>query len=266
MDYKIIYKALEDYFHPETCTEVFDTIGESFHNTDDIQMAYTACFASDEMFQKLEALGAHDCMVFTHHPTQQKDKPMPSSPKPSQWAKDFMNANRINLFTYHIPLDRNSLYSPGNNLAKALGIVPYDEFYLQNQVLMGVICNSNFKTQQEVADKLEKVVGHEVKLYAYGPDELNGGRIAIMAGGASNPNIYEELRQKGVSLFITGITTQIYDWTKRNHTAAKEAGVSILGGTHYSTEKFAPMSMVTFFENLGVPSQFIEETPMMWDM
>ena len=266
MNYKIIYKALEDYFHPETCTEVFDSIGETFHFTDEIDKAYTACFASDEVFHKLETMGAHDCMLFTHHPRQQKDRPVENSPRVSEWAAEFMKANRINLFSYHIPLDRNSLYSPGNNLAKAIGAVPYDEFYLQNLVLMGVICNTSFRTQQEVADKLAEVVGHEVKLYPYGPDELKGGRIAIMAGGASNPDIYEELRQKGVSLFITGISTQLYDWTQRNHQAAKAAGVSILGGTHYSTEKFAPMSMVSFFENLGLPSEFIEETPMMWDM
>ena len=174
MDYRIIYKALEDYFHPESCTEVFDTIGEQFHFTDEIERVYTACFSSDEVFRKLEALGAHDCMVFTHHPTQQKTGIMPHSPKPSEWAVGFMKQNRINLFSYHIPLDRNSFYSPGNNLAKAIGAVPFDEFYLQNQVLMGVICNTGFKTQQEAASRLEQAVGHDVRLYPYGPKELEG--------------------------------------------------------------------------------------------
>jgi hypothetical protein len=39
-----------------------------------------------------------------------------------------------------------------------------------------------------------------------------------------------------------------------------------LGGTHYSTEKFACMAMTKYFEKLGLPSEFIEDAPGLADL
>ena len=50
------------------------------------------------------------------------------------------------------------------------------------------------------------------------------------------------------------------------HISAKENGVNILAGTHYSTEKFACMKMVEYFSRLGVPGEFIPDLPCMEDM
>ncbi|MBR4860573.1 MAG: hypothetical protein IKU09_00055 [Firmicutes bacterium] len=38
------------------------------------------------------------------------------------------------------------------------------------------------------------------------------------------------------------------------------------GGCHYSTEKYAPMAMVKFFEGLGMEAEFIEEAPHLSEM
>ena len=37
--------------------------------------------------------------------------------------------------------------------------------------------------------------------------------------------------------------------------------VSLVGGTHYSTEKFALIAMTRFFEGLGLECTFLPETP-----
>ena len=42
---------------------------------------------------------------------------------------------------------------------------------------------------------------------------------------------------------------------------AQKNAVSLVGGTHYSTEKYAVMEMVKFFENLGLECEFLPETP-----
>ena len=57
------------------------------------------------------------------------------------------------------------------------------------------------------------------------------------------------------------MTSPEIPWVARNHAAAKAAGVSLVGGTHYSTEKFAVMEMVKFFQNLGLEAEFLPETP-----
>jgi len=39
-----------------------------------------------------------------------------------------------------------------------------------------------------------------------------------------------------------------------------------LGGTHYSTEKFACKKMCKYFEEKGLPARFIEGEPVMADL
>ena len=266
MTAKELYAALDAEFRPWECTEVFDTIGLEFENTETISKVYTAAFASAEVLDALEARGAHDCMLFTHHPVPQKEDLLKEYPPIPQELADRLAANRITLFTYHIPLDRIGTWSVGINLAKAIGVTPEEEFYEQNQVRMGLICSSSYQTVTELAEAIEAALGHPVKIYLYGEEELPGGRMALMGGGASNPAIYEELRTKGINVFFTGMTTKQVPWIARIHEAARAAGVSLIGGCHYSTEKYAPMEMVKFFESLGLEAEFIEETPHLNEM
>ena len=39
---------------------------------------------------------------------------------------------------------------------------------------------------------------------------------------------------------------------------SQENEINIIGATHYSTEKFACISMVKYFESLGIPAEFLE--------
>ena len=240
-----LYRWLEWTFQPQTCTEVFPVIGLQEDNTEEITRVYTATFASPEVFEQLERLDANTCMLFTHHPKPQRMNTADPPPKiPQKWL-DFLKERHISLFTYHIPLDR---------------------IFEQNLVRMGVVCTSPFSTATELAQAMERVVGHAVKLYRYGEVALSRGRFAIMAGGAKNTQIYEQLRDWGVNTFITGVTNPEVLWVGAIHKAAKANAVNLLGGTHYSTEKFAPMQMCRYFEAFGLPSEFLSETPRMTEL
>ena len=157
-------------------------------------------------------------------------------------------------------------FKPDNEALSLACKGDYEEFYEQNQVRMGLLCHTPFTTVSQFAQRVREVLGHEIRVYPYGDEQLMGGNIALMGGGASNPNIYAELREKGVNLFLTGITWPEIPWVARNHAAAKEHGVTLVGGTHYSTEKFAPMEMVKFFEGLGLACEFIPETPRLQEL
>lgn len=111
-----LYRWLEWTFQPQTCTEVFPVIGLQEDNTEEITRVYTATFASPEVFEQLERLDANTCMLFTHHPKPQRLNTADPPPQiPQKWL-DFLKERHISLFTYHIPLDRNSPFSPGVNL------------------------------------------------------------------------------------------------------------------------------------------------------
>ena len=261
-----IYAALEREFRPWECTEVFSTMGLQYDHTDRIRKVYTATFVSDEAVDVIVNRGETDVLLFTHHPVSQKKDLTKDSPPLTAELVEKLRKNRISVFNYHIPLDRVSPWSPGTNLAKAVGLTPYESFYEQNLVKMGLLCDSPFRTLTEFAHAAEQALGHPVKVYPYGGEELPEGKVSLMGGGASNPNIYAELREKGINLFLTGITWPEIPWVARNHAAAKEHGVTLVGGTHYSTEKFAPMEMVKFFEGLGLESEFIPETPRLQEL
>lgn len=64
---------------------------------------------------------------------------------------------------------------------------------------------------------------------------------------------------------VTGITAQ-RPHSQSAHDFAKEHGISLLGGTHYSTEKFACIAMCEYFEKLGLEAEFIPEEPLFEDL
>ena len=128
---------------------------------------------ADQVFEQLERLDANTCMLFTHHPKPQRLNTADPPPQiPQKWL-DFLKERRISLFTYHIPLDRNSPFSPGVNLARALGAEPYDSFFEQNLVRMGVVCTSPFSTATELAQAMERV--REIAAMGTGCVEIKSG-------------------------------------------------------------------------------------------
>lgn len=258
----LLYDRLRDDFRPDECTDVVDLIGLQKDFCPEITRVYTATFAGTEVMDQLFMRDAHDCLLFTHHPSPQRKSPFdPPGKVPQSYWKE-LEDRRIALFSYHIPLDRNGSYSPGNNLAKHMGLSVYDDrFYYQDLVYMGVLCDSPFHSVWDLSQRLKETTKGPVRTYLYGDETLMDGRVAIMAGGASNPDIYRELAQKGINAFITGVTNPKISWVAPLHEAAKRFKVTLIGGTHCATEKFAPMEMVKYFERLGLPAEFIDEMP-----
>ena len=113
---------------------------------------------------------------------------------------------------------------------------------------------------------MEEVLGHRASRYAFGEDRLPGGLVAIMPGGAKSTEIYRQLHDMDINLFITGVTNETIDWVRPTHEEARRWGVSILGGTHCSTEMFAPRSLAPFFKELGLDTQYIPDEPNMEDL
>jgi len=115
-----------------------------------------------------------------------------------------------------------------------------------------------------VSDYAE-AVGHEVKLYNYGSNAIAWEKIALVAGGGMDTEMLKEIAAEGINTLVTGVTV-LNDFSKERHDFAKEHGINIIGGTHYSSEKYACIAMCDYFETLELKAEFIADEPCMADL
>jgi putative NIF3 family GTP cyclohydrolase 1 type 2 len=231
----------------------------------EINKIYTAVFSSREIIQKILDDGSQDAMLFVHHPLtwdirkssevfQQMD---------AELLKQF-NDRRISIYNLHVPLDNYGEHSTSVTFEKTLEIKPEKPFAPYFGALVGVFGKTDSTTIQDLRKTFENAIGHKVRLYDYGNNEIKNRTVAVVAGGGLNETI-EEIEQNNINVLVTGITVK-NDYTKKAHEFAEKHKINILGGTHYSTERFACISMVDYFKKLGLPSEFLEDEPIMEDM
>ena len=93
-------------------------------------------------------------------------------------------------------------------------------------------------------------------------------RLDWSLGGGNDPEMVKELVKLGINTYVTGVTkiNESYAPSVEFHKVAKENGINVIGATHYSTEKFACIAMVGYFEKLGLPTKFISDEPGLADL
>jgi putative NIF3 family GTP cyclohydrolase 1 type 2 len=233
--------------------------------TDHINKVYTAVFPSVRVFQRILADNTTDAMLFLHHPAVWDIRMAP---------KVFLEMDResllklrerkISIYNLHVPLDNYGPYSTSFAFARALEIRPIKPFAPYFGGLAGVIGKTSLPTVHEMKTVFENVVGHTVSLYHNGADEILDGRVAVIAGGGLTEAI-EEIAAEKVNTFITGITAKS-SFTSKAHEFAGRHGINVLGGTHYSTEAFACISILDYFRSIGLPAEFVADEPGLTDL
>jgi len=172
---------------------------------------------------------------------------------------------RISIYAIHVPLDNFGLYSTSRSLTDALGIEIIEPFCEYRGSLAGVIGKTKCKTTGELNYLFSNTVDHQTKLYPYGDADIKDGKVAIVAGGGNDMDVLPAVAEKGVNTLITGITVNNERYAEV-HQYEKVNRINILGGTHYSTEKFACIKMVDYFIHCGLSSEFISDLPCMEDI
>lgn len=278
-----LYTKLEkDFIKPglsdewaEHMEKVKDFLSDSFvkrsmglvcDNSQQINRVYTAVFPTDEVMKYILAQKAEDAMLFVHHPSIWDITKAPQVFQ--QMNRDLLKkfkARRISVYNLHVPLDNYGKYSTSSTLTKALEIKPRKPFAPYFGALCGVFGKTKLRTTTDLSRKFEGVVGHRVSLYQYGSPNIKDGIVAVIAGGGNDVEMLQEITKEEVNTFITGITALNYH-SQKAHDFAKEHKINILGGTHYSTEKFACISMCDYFRKLGLECQFIEGKPGLEDL
>jgi putative NIF3 family GTP cyclohydrolase 1 type 2 len=168
------------------------------------------------------------------------------------FLKEFKK-RKIAIYVLHAPLDDFGLYSTSYTLASKMKLNLLTTFHKYATCSAGLICTSSFENISQLKEVFEKTIGHKSKLYLYGDKNIKDKKIGVIAGGGNTFNSIKELIQEGAEILITGVTrmTDSYKPSIETHNFAKENKISILGGTHYSTEKFACQAMCSYFQNLG---------------
>lgn len=232
----------------------------------EINHVYSAVFPSNDVMKKILDDGACDAMLFVHHPSIWDIRKAPEvfSQMDRDLLKQFKD-KRISIYNLHTPLDNYGKYSTSVSLANALSFEIIKPFAYSDGALCGVISKTNLKSVIDLQKKFQKILGHQASLYNYGDNIINENKVAIVAGGGNKLEILKEVYKEGINTFITGITCK-NEHSKIAHEFAEKNRINILGGTHYSTEKFACISMINYFTEFGLSAKYIDDKPVMEDM
>ena len=250
----------------EYVTESFreTRMGLVLDNTEEIRKVYTAVFPSSKALDYLLATGEKNVLLFTHHPMNwfPDEGGVPFRNIPIEYLKRLKD-REISYYAIHVPLDRNGPYGTTASLARVLDIEKEDEFFEYYGVLVGIIGKTEHKSLSDLAKHFEETVGHQIKIWEYGSSEIPDQRVALVAGGGNDPDVAKEIVDAGVKTFITGVTQKNPGWepSLKFHEICEENRINVIGGTHYSTEKFACIAVTEFFKKLGIPAEFVEDEP-----
>lgn len=232
---------------------------------DNINKVYTAVFPSEGVMEKILSGGVTDAMLFVHHAAIWDIRRPVVFYNMDKTLLEKFKENRISIFNFHVPLDSFSNFSTGKTLSDALGIETVRPFFQYRGGLAGIIGKTKCKNADELNRLFSDTLGHQTKLYLYGDSKIKDGTVAVAAGGGNDPSLVSEMLENGVKTLITGITAH-NEFSAAVHALEKAHGINVLGGTHYSTEKFACQKMCAYFESLGLASVFIGEKPVYEDM
>lgn len=230
----------------------------------EIKKVYTAVFPEEKVIKKILAKKETDILLFVHHPMVWDITKKPIFTSIPEKDLKIMKERRISVYNLHVPLDNFGRYSTTNTLARELGVKVETQFAPYFGARCGVIGTIDIDSVKKLEKVYEKAVGHKVKLYKYGLDKIKDKRIALVAGGGNDLDILETI-PKGINIYVTGITAKS-DYSKKSHEYLKEKKINLLGGTHYSTEKFACIAMVDYFKKQGLLCEFIPGKPVMEDL
>jgi putative NIF3 family GTP cyclohydrolase 1 type 2 len=236
-------------------------MGLVLDNAETIKKVYTATIPDLDILDKLLLTNERDILLFSHH-AMGYDPTLPGFPFydiPEAYLS-LLKQQRISFYVLHAPLDKNGEFSTSVNLAKHLDLQIIDEFCHYMGIKCGVICQTEKITADELAAYMESRIGHEVKLRKNGKDKIHNGLVAVAAGGGNVDFAAREIAELGINLYVTGCTRQVpsFEPVVEFHRIVEDEQINVIGASHYTTEKYACQAMVDYFENLGIPAEFLE--------
>ncbi len=158
----------------------------------------------------------------------------------------------IALYAAHLPLDAHQEVGHNITIAQKLGlnnIEPFALYYSKPIGMKGKLPTP--KPFQKIVAVLEKVFGQARGFLQFGSEKIES--IGVVAGSATEPQLFKELKAQNIDLFVTG---------EPKHGAyhlAQEFGLNIFYGHHYVTETFGMKALgIHLQKQLHIPTIFID--------
>ena len=233
--------------------------------TDEVKKVYTTVFLSEKVLSKILNDNVTNAMLFSHHPTNWSLKEHNGNYAAEEEYIKKLKERNVSVYVLHHPLDNFGKYSTCGTLANKLQIDIEKPAFLYFGALCGVIGTTNCKTINELHDHYSKTVGHKTSLYLYGDENIAGERVAICPGGGNAMFVINEMIKNNIKTLITGVTI-VNDYSRETHELEKTNHINVFGGTHYSTERYAPIEMCKYFNDLELLSEFVEDEPDLYDL
>ena len=233
-------------------------MGLMFDFSKEIKKVVTCTFPSKESISKIKG---EDILVVSHHAANWDIR---NAPEVFEYLDESivldMKKRRISLYVLHVPLDEDHEFGTSVCLSEVLGLKKIKAFYNYHGALAGLL-NEEYDLNS-LLKKCEDLVKHNVGFYNYGE---NKGKVSVVGGGGLDKRVLDEMVSLNSNILVTGITIL----NKRNnelHEFCLANKINLIGLTHYSSEKFAMIKLLKYFEKLGLNSEFIEETPVLEDI
>ena len=273
-DFLLSETGIESWYMPEIEAYVTRTFSEKSEGlvldfTRDINKVYTMVFPDTDILENIINRGESNLLLFAHHPPIWTFSGGHEFMRtiPVALVKQLQSMN-IALYSLHIPLDHCGAYSTCYTFAGELEIRITNDCFPYCGVNTGIIGVSPYTGLTEFYNHIEAKLKHPIKLYRYGSNNIENNKVAIVTGYGNELEVLEEVKHNTVNTFITGFTHNVQGLSSSTnaHQFAEQNGINLIGTTHYTSEKYACMKMVQYYEKKGLMSEFIEGKPNLNDL
>jgi putative NIF3 family GTP cyclohydrolase 1 type 2 len=264
------YEALDvDYralFEPDFCQR-FN--GLMLRGGDRVREVFCAAFPSPDILEALLAQTRDDALLFTHHPIDMEVGGVGFLPLAPEHL-EALRAKGVSLYACHAPMDVHDEIGTNAAIVAALGVEVERGFAPYGLGLAGRLGTLPSTSLDALVRQVRNVFGVErVDLGGAQPERVT--RLAIVAGGGDDVELFQAAEAWGADAYLTG------EWTTRatppgeaerawaaGNRAACQAYVegsemAFVAVSHAASEHLVMVAqMVDWFRRAGLPAVCLE--------
>jgi putative NIF3 family GTP cyclohydrolase 1 type 2 len=245
--------------------------GLMLRSGDAVGEVYCAAFPTLGVLAQLLDRTAGDALLFLHHPIDMEVAGrgfLPIQPD----VLERLRERGVSIYACHAPLDCHDILGTNASIAEAFGAHVTRNTAPYGIGFAGRVGTIHPTTLDDLIDRGKEVFGVDrVDVGGARPEPIT--RVAIVAGGGDDTDLFEEAEGLGAQVYITGEwTTRIQSpdqegqaWAEANRAAcqayAARSGMALLAFSHAASE-FLVMrrQMAPYFEQMGLPAICLEQS------
>ena len=245
--------------------------GLMLRSSDVVREIYCAAFPTPGILAELLDQTRGDALLFLHHPVDMEVSGrgfLPIQP----YILERLRGQGVSIYACHAPLDCHDTIGTNASIVEA-----FDVQVTQNSAAYGIgfagrVGTIRATSLDDLVDRGKEIFGVDrVDIGGASPETMT--RVAIVAGGGDDTELFEEAEGLGAQAFITGEwTTRIQSpdeqdqaWAEANRAAcqayAERSEMALLAFSHAATEFLVMRSqMAGYFRQKRLPTVCLEQS------